>query len=140
MTTKCEKCNSRPATVFISEMMDGMILTRDLCEKCAEINSFPEIPPLSWTCRCGKTVKWQYEAADCGHGGAAYVLGGEQEQEVAVCECGIHYVARFPVWRCEICGKTSLFPPRLGGSKGFLRSYLYGSSHAAKVEIKGIVE
>ncbi|MBN1809950.1 MAG: hypothetical protein JW909_12855 [Planctomycetes bacterium] len=138
MSGKCEKCGEAPAVVHITEMMDGMVMERDLCEKCAEIRTFTETPPLHWTCHCGRAMEWKFDLADCGHEPANYVMAGEAEREVAVCSCGMHYVARFQVWKCEICGQTSLFPPRLGGGKGFLREYLYGPSHSAKVEIKGV--
>jgi len=138
MTQKCEKCFKKEAVVHIAEMMDGMILTRDLCEECANVRTMSEVPPLRWTCHCGDTVEWRYSIPNCGHSGGDYVMAGETEKEVAVCSCGVHFIARFSIWRCEICGQECLFPPKLGGSKGFLRDYIYGNCHSAKIEIKGV--
>jgi len=138
MSANCEKCGKKPAVVHIVDMMDGMSVNRDLCEDCANIKIATNIPPLQWNCQCGRKVEWRYGIPACGHGAGNYIAAGETEQEVAVCTCGIHYIAHFHIWKCEICGCTSLFPPRLGGGKGFLRDYLYGSAHCAKVEIKGI--
>ncbi|HHN46275.1 MAG TPA: hypothetical protein ENN09_02435 [Planctomycetes bacterium] len=138
MTKNCEKCGKKPACVHITEMMDGIMLERDLCEKCANVHTSPQVLPLAWKCHCGKSVQWRFKAPDCPHNPSNYVPAGEVEQEVAVCSCGMHFIARFTVWRCQMCGCTSLFPPRLGGEQGFLRDYIYGSTHTAKVEIKGV--
>jgi len=137
MSALCERCGERPAVVSILETVEGVVLERSLCEECARIRRAPAVVPMRWRCRCGRELRWQAPMPDCGHGPEDYEFVGEERLEVLRCECGIAYTAKVRAWRCRACGKTSLFPPRMGGPRGFLRDYLYGSTHVAKVELEG---
>ena len=38
----CDKCQKRQATVFLTQIQDGKITKRNLCEECAKEISQPE--------------------------------------------------------------------------------------------------
>lgn len=137
MKTKCERCGKREASVVIWETVEGVVLERNLCEECARVKRLPPAIPMQWRCHCGKELHWDAPLPDCEHQPEDYESIGEQKLNVARCECGVVYTARANAWRCRVCGKTALFPPQMGGARGFLRDYLYGSTHMAKVELEG---
>lgn len=137
MSRLCEQCGKREAAVSIVETVEGVVLERSLCEECARVKRLPPVIPMEWKCQCGRELKWEAPLPDCGHAPDDYEYLGEQKLEAARCECGIVYTATIEAWQCSICGRTALFPPQMGGARGFLRDYIYGSTRMARVELEG---
>lgn len=137
MKILCECCGEREAVVSIWEAVEGVVLERSLCEECARVKRLPPAIPMQWRCNCGRELHWDAPLPDCEHGPDEYEFVGEEKTEVARCECGVVFTARIKAWKCNVCGAKALFPPQMGGARGFLRDYLYGSTHMAKVELEG---
>lgn len=137
MSELCERCGKRPIGVSILESLDGVLWERNLCDECAGVKRLPPVLPMEWQCACGRQLRWEAPLPDCPHGAEGYELAGEERVEAVRCECGVRFTARITAWQCRVCGRKAIFPPQMGGPKGFLRSYLYGSTHMAKVELEG---
>jgi hypothetical protein len=47
-TMLCDECNQRPASMFLTQIIDGEKTTRNLCRTCAT-SFLNQLPPTGWT-------------------------------------------------------------------------------------------
>ncbi len=138
----CDSCKKNGATVHWTEIMEGSVFERHLCDECRS-DELPFVLPseseLRFHCRCGKTVRWRIPRGVCEHGAAAYRRIGRSEIEISTCECGIRFLAVASRWRCSFCGAEALVQPREVGPRGYGYDHIYGSPGGEEIEIRGIV-
>ena len=101
---KCDICGA-PATVHLTQIVDGKIHKVHLCEKCAAKSKVAELPILKFTEMLAKTL----------------IGGGKKAaEELASTEA----VGREPGKVCPVCGMTDLV---------FEKKHLFGCAHCYEV-------
>ena len=101
---KCDICGA-PATVHLTQIVDGKIHKVHLCEKCAAKSKVAELPILKFTEMLAKTLA----------GG-----GKKASDEISSTES----VGRAPGKVCPVCGMTDLV---------FEKKHLFGCAHCYEI-------
>ena len=138
----CERCGINEATLHMTDIIEGSVFERHLCEGCRREELPFELPSendLRFHCRCGRVVCWQIPRGVCEHGAASYEESGRTEVEIATCECGIRFLAVASRWRCRICGAEAVVHPRETGARGYVYDHIYGSVEGEEIQIRGIM-
>lgn len=101
---KCDICGA-PATVHLTQIVDGNIHKVHLCEKCAGKSKVAELPILKFTEMLAKTL----------------AAGGKKaSQEISSTDAA----GRTPGKVCPVCGMTDLV---------FEKKHLFGCSHCYEI-------
>ena len=138
----CDSCRKGEATVHWTEIIEGSVLERHLCEECrtGELPyGLPFGSELRFHCRCGRTVQWRIPREACEHGAAAYDHAGRAQVDISTCECGIRFVAVAARWRCRVCGAEAVVQPREAGARGYVYDHIYGPPGGEEIQIRGIL-
>ena len=142
MPVTCDRCRDRRATVHWTEIIEGSVLERHLCEECRHEELADQIPvenELRFECRCGEIVQWRFPHGACGHPSEAYELDDGEDIEIGICSCGARYVMDDPRWICRVCGAVSIVPPRDSGERGFLYNHIHGEREATQIRIRAFM-
>ena len=138
----CDGCKKNEATLHWTEIIEGSVLERHLCEECRSEElpfDLPSESELRFHCRCGSVVRWRIPRGVCEHGAASYERIGRAEVEIATCECGIKFLAVASRWRCCVCGAEAVVQPREVGPRGYVYDHIYGSLEGEEIQIRGIM-
>lgn len=101
---KCDICGA-PASVHLTQIVDGKIHKVHLCEKCAAKSKVAELPILKFTEMLAKTL----------------ASGGKKSAEEVA---GTEAVGRAPTKICPVCGMTDVV---------FEKKHLFGCPHCYEV-------
>lgn len=101
---KCDICGA-PASVHLTQIVDGKIHKVHLCEKCAAKSKVAELPILKFTEMLAKTL----------------ASGGKKSAEEVA---GTEAVGREPTKICPVCGMTDVV---------FEKKHLFGCPHCYEV-------
>ena len=142
MTATCDRCRDSRATVHWTEILEGVVLERHLCERCREEELAGQTPvenEIRFECRCGETVRWRFPHGACGHPSEEYQLDDGEDIEIGACSCGARYVMDDPRWTCRVCGAVSVVPARDAGELGFLHDHIHGEREATQIRIRAFM-
>ncbi len=138
----CDGCKTREPTLHWTEMIEGAVFERHLCDDCRSEElpfDLPAESELRFHCRCGRTVRWRIPRGVCEHGAGMYVRTGRAEIEISTCECGIKVLAVASRWCCHVCGAEAYVQPREIGPRAYVYDHIYGSPSGEEIQIRGIM-
>ncbi len=138
----CERCKVNQATLHLTDIIEGSVFERHLCEECRSEElpfDLPSDSELHFHCRCGRVIRWRIPRDVCEHGTACYERSGRAEVEIATCECGIKFLAVASQWRCSVCGAEAVVHPREAGVRGYVHDHINRSMEGEEIQIRGIL-
>jgi len=142
MHSTCDRCRDHLAIVHWTEIIEGSVLERHLCEECrrAELGGLgPAENEIQFECRCGEVITWRFPRGSCGHPAEGYERCDDENTEsieIGRCSCGARYVLDDPRWTCRVCGAVSIVQPRDTGERGVLHDHIHGGRGAMQIRIR----